>query len=301
MRFNQLKGLLEDNRTFSKTSDTARNLIDAIDFLNSCFTEETKYISNRATLLSICMLASRIVAQNLHKNSQDIFRAFVENFFTKLSAEVEKGNKSTDKELLRYQQAITSGSTGGDSIKERINILTKALSTFSPKYSKLLGAYSDARQEAVQNITELATAIQQLIYEVNSGYAAKHGMDLFKLTNESAAALHTFSIPCHDSKQFGAFIDALYFLVYEGSGSCNRLPSPPPEFAMDVKFLRTLIRHDVDHGSETETAKKRVRNASVFEKYSGKKTTGECSSEDLLSTQIKLLNTLILFLASLKV
>lgn len=75
--------------------------------------------------------------------------------------------------------------------------------------------------------------------------------------------------------------------------------SPPPDFAMDVKFLRTGVRHDVDHGGEAEIRKKRLRAAEAFEKYSGKKTPEECGPEEFLSAQIRLLQTLLTCLQSL--
>jgi hypothetical protein len=95
------------------------------------------------------------------------------------------------------------------------------------------------------------------------------------------------------------FIDAIYFLIYEGSGNCNRLPSPPPEFAMDVKFLRTGLRHDLDHGDKAEIVKKRIRKGNVFEKFSGKKTPNECGPEDFVATQLRILAAAQSFLEAL--
>ena len=104
----------------------------------------------------------------------------------------------------------------------------------------------------------------------------------------------------HNTAFYCDFIDALYFLVYEGSGSCKRLPAPPPDFAMDVKFLRADVRHDLDHGSEKDVAKKAKRNAAVFEKYSGKKTPDECGPDEFMSVQLRLLQELAKFLTALK-
>ncbi|MGA2508231.1 MAG: DUF262 domain-containing protein [Chitinispirillaceae bacterium] len=300
MRFPQLESLLKDNRTFSSTSDTAKKIIEAVNYLNSCFPEKCIVISNRANLLSVCMLASRIAAQDLHKNSFNNFNNFTMDFFNRLATEVEKGVKSTDTELLRYQQAITSGSTGGISIQERINILTKSLASYSPKYSKLLGTYQDSKNEAIQNISELSSEIQKLVYDVNKTYSSKNGIDLFKMTTESSSSLSKLSTLIYNSDLFSNFIDSLYFLIYEGSGNCKRLGSPPPDFSMDIKFLRTLFRHDIDHGDEKDVSRKRIRNAEILEKYSGKKSIGECSSEDLLTAQIRILNEAIRFLSSLK-
>lgn len=108
------------------------------------------------------------------------------------------------------------------------------------------------------------------------------------MTNKSTKALNELSRPCGNEKDYNKLIDHLYFLVYEGSGSCKRLPQPPPQFSMDVKFLRTGLRHDVDHGSPSDVAKKKKQLAATFQKYSGKKTLGECGPEDFLATQLRL-------------
>lgn len=300
MRYPQLESLLRENKTFSKSSDTAKKISAALDFLNKAFPDKCSVVRNRANSLSICMLAARVCSQGLATDAAaKEFRQFTERFFSELSSEVEKGVKAVDRELLRYQQAITSGSTGGDSIKTRISILTKRLATVSPRFSTLLGAYSEVADEMTKNVGELATGARNLVYDINRKYSTTHGEDLFKMTTESSAAFPTIGTPCRDLKQYGAFVDALYFLVYEGSGACSRLPSPPPEFSMDVKFLRTAIRHDVDHGSPGAIKKKRQHAGEAFEKYSGKKTPEECGPEEFLSTQLRILQGLLSFLTEL--
>ena len=257
MRFPQLEDLLKSNRTFSTQSDTAKKINGALDFLNSAFTDKCKFLRNRANTLSICMLAARLYDQKLTSaESAKDFKNFVDHFFISLASEIEKGVKSIDKELLRYQHAISSDSGGGSSIRNRINILTKRLATYSPRFSTLLGAYNEASTEAIRNILDLSSTARELIYNTNKKYAATKGEDLFKMTTESSSALSTITEPCQDIIQYGKFIDALYFLIYEGSGGCKRLPQPPADFAMDIKFLRTAIRHDVDHGNNRDIEKK---------------------------------------------
>ena len=68
---------------------------------------------------------------------------------------------------------------------------------------------------------------------------------------------------------------------------------------MDVKFLHTGIRHDLDHGDASEGVKKRLRKGSVFEKFSGKKSPQECGPEDFLATQMRLLSEFLSFLQKL--
>lgn len=300
MRFPVLAEFFKDNRSFSTESVTAKRIIRALEFLNVAFPEKCPYVRNRANALSICMLAGRVFEQKLASNNtaQD-FGKFVKRFFTDLSAEVEKGVNAVDQELLRYQQAITSGSTGGNSIKARINILAKRLATFSSQFSSLLGAYYEVANEAARNIEELASPARELIHNVNRKYAATTGEDLFKMTTETSAGLLAISVPCRDIDRYGKFVDTLYFLIYEGSRSCKRLPSPVPQFAMDVKSLRTALRHDLDHGKNKEIKKKRIKNAKIFEKYSGKKTPEECGPEDFLVAQLRILKEMVAFLGCL--
>ncbi len=294
MRYPQLESLLRDNKTFSKASDTARRIDGALDFLDNAFPDNCRIIRNRANTLSLCMLAGRTHAQGLTTAiDASQFQNFIQTFFAQLAAEVEKGVKAVDRELLRYQHAITSGSTGGDSISSRIDILTKRLATYHPRFAKLLGAYQAATDETTRNLSELATASRDAIYGVNRRYSAIHGEDLFKMTTDSSSALTTIADPCRDFSQYGKLIDALYCLVYEGSGSCKRMPTPPPNFAMDIKFLRTMIRHDVDHGDNADIRKKRQRSGETFEKYSGKKTPQECGPNEFLATQVRILEALL--------
>lgn len=301
MRLPQLESLLKDNRTFSRQSDTARKITGAVEFLNRAFPDKCPVLRNRANTLSICMLATRIYEQGLSISDGGAteFRSFVETFFSSLSQEIEKGVQAVDKELIRYQNAISADSGGGNSIRMRLNILTKRLATFSSTFSPLLGAYHEVSNEITRNIGELAQTARELFYEVNRKYSAANGQDLFKMTNDSSAAMTKFGDPCRDIREYGELIDSLYFLVYEGSGSCNRLPSPPPNYVMDIKFLRTHIRHDVDHGSESDVAKKRLRAGNIYEKYSGKKAPEECGPEEFLRAHIRLLTEMISFLQDL--
>lgn len=299
MRYSQFEGFLKENRSFSVQSEISQKIVKSLRYLEEAFPNKNRYLRNRANVLSICMLASRIIASNLDKIDPQIFGAFVEAFFKSLTIEIEKGNKSRDKELLRYQQAITSDSMGGNSIKTRINILTKRVATFSPYFAPLLGAYRDSENEAIRNVTDLANSTRELIHKANEIYSSKSGEDLFKLTNKASMSLSKIEIPCRDLNQYGDFIDALYFLIYEGSGDCKRLTSPPPEIVMDIKHLRTAIRHDINHGKRKEIIKKNLKISEIFEKYSGKRTPGMCSPEDFLSIQVRILNKLIIFIESL--
>jgi hypothetical protein len=299
MRFKQLEALLEENRNFSRESDLAKRIKEALKYLDKAFSRKSDKLRNRANVLSVCMLASKVVRYNLHKGTANMFGDFVESFFSNLANEVEKGAKSKEMELLKYQEAITYDSTGGTSLTNRINILSRSLVLKYPILSPLLGSTSFETTATEKAFSEYTDKISELIYAINKKYAADNGEDLFKMTTESIKANKTLSALCHDIEQYGKFIDSLYFLIYEGSGSCTRLPSPTPKFVMDVKILRTMLRHDEDHGSKKEIEKKRKKNSETFKRYSGKKTPSECGSQDFLATQLSILSALKSFLETL--
>ncbi len=296
MRFKQLEALLKENRTFSQESDLAKRIKEALKYLDSALAHKSEKLRNRANVLSVCMLSSKVVRHNLHKDTVSLFGRFVESFFTDLATEVEKGAKSKEAELLKYQEAITYDSTGGTSLNNRLDILSRRLVLKYPIFSPLLGGTFIETTSTEKALNEYTDTISDLVYAINKKYAAGAGEDLFKMTTETINTLKTLSKPCNDIKQYGKFIDSLYFLIYEGSGSCKRLPSPCPTFVMDIKAMRTMLRHDENHGKKKDIEKKRKELAEVFKKYSSKKTPAECGPQDFLATQLSILSALKSFL-----
>ena len=63
-------------------------------------------------------------------------------------------------------------------------------------------------------------------------------------------------------------MDALYCLLYEGSGYANRLTSLMENEDLAplwwVKSLRTSFRHDVDHGDPRKSQKKHVEIGEIY-------------------------------------
>ena len=301
MRLKQLEQFFRDNRQFSRTSDMAKIIVGSLRFLNQSFTKAPPFIANRANTLSVCMLAARVVRAGLqNKKNAKLFAQFLEEFFSSLSAEVQKGVKAGDKELLLYQQSISAGSTGGDSIKNRIDVLARRLALRFPLFRPIVGGVQAAVSTVANPLAITVGEIRTHVYRLNKSYSAKHGEDMFKATNETTKAFAGLEIPATDKQKYGDLLDSLYFLFYEGSGACKRLGDPVPDFAMDVKFLRTALRHDVDHGDEKDVAKKMKRAGKTFLKYSTKQTPEECGEEDLLSVQTKLLARCLGMLRSLR-
>jgi hypothetical protein len=298
MRFQQLEKFLRDDRLFDSNDPISKRIKTALKFLQHAFLERCDVLRNRASVLSVCMLAGRVVDARLHHGTERQFGRFIQRFFSKLSAEVEKGPRSRDAELRRYQEAISYGSTGGDSIRTRLSILSSQLSEFDTAFAPIVSA-SAAKDALGARVHGLAEEISELLYTVNERFAGRTGSDLFKMTNKSSRALKRFGDVCDSEDKLGAFVDDLYFLAYEGSGNCKRLPDPPPTFVMDVKFLRTQFRHDLDHGGETDTVKKRRRGGTVLRRYLGVPSLKGASVEQLRGAQLRLLNGLRRLMKSL--
>ncbi len=123
MRFPQLETFLRDNRSFEIASEAGKRIKSSLRYLESAFPKEASDLRNRASVLSICMLAARVIEAKVPRETASQFGAFVRKFFADLTVEVEKGAKATEVDLMGYQEAISYGSTGGDSIGERLRIL----------------------------------------------------------------------------------------------------------------------------------------------------------------------------------
>jgi len=290
MRFPQLETFLRDNRSFEIASEAGKRIKSSLRYLDSAFPREASELRNRASVLSVCMLAARVMEAKVPRETASQFGAFLRKFFADLTVEVEKGAKATEIDLIRYQEAISYGSTGRDSIGERLRILSRRLVTFDPAFNAVLRGGVSSDDGAATALERMSEEISSRIYAVNERSCAKSGEDIFKLTNKSARAIKKLAAVCTSDKEFGEIVDSLYFIVYEGSGDCKRLPSPPPDFAMDIKFLRTHLRHDLDHGDERAAAKKRRRGASILRKYLGKPSLAECGPDDFSAAHLRILD-----------
>ena len=69
-------------------------------------------------------------------------------------------------------------------------------------------------------------------------------------------------------------MDSLYMLIYEGSGSANRILEVLNDEAClplwNIKSLRTDCRHDVEHGSEEQIQKKKREIGETYQSICGK-------------------------------
>jgi hypothetical protein len=119
-------------------------------------------------------------------------------------------------------------------------------------------------------ISFLGYAITEQIYKINS-ICENNGQDqVFKPTSLTMRACAIIpSLIARSETDFFFLIDHLFFLLYEGSGTANRLIPILSESLLEplwkVKYLRLAARHDIDHGTRREIEKKRskIRDAYV--------------------------------------
>ena len=113
-------------------------------------------------------------------------------------------------------------------------------------------------------ISFLGYSITEQIYKINSICENNGQAQVFKPTSRTMRACATISslIARHET-DFYSLIDHLFFLLYEGSGTANRLIPILNESFLEplwkVKHLRLAARHDIDHGSSREIEKKRAK------------------------------------------
>jgi hypothetical protein len=109
--------------------------------------------------------------------------------------------------------------------------------------------------------------------------------------------------PATTKDGFGNLIDALYEIIYEGSGSLKRIDD---SFKKDdfvgftIKHIRSDLRHDLERGDAIEVKKKKERLAKIYEKYSSKTSLSSLTNEDFPKIQVQLLRDVKSFLEGLK-
>jgi hypothetical protein len=164
-------------------------------------------------------------------------------------------------------------------------------------------------------LTRISEDIVLLIKQINEIAEYRDQMDherIFELTQrdfQSQPALHR---PVKTKTNLGDFIDALYFIVYEGSRDLKRIPKTISEIVipgtpdklkddfigMEIKHLRTYFRHDVEQWKNPEERMAII--SAICSKYAGKMSLAEFDTSDFLRFQEALLKSLKNFLTVLK-
>ncbi len=214
------------------------------------------------------------------------FRRFIGAFNRELSRQVELGLDATDEDYILFQKSINANVRGA--AKTRHTILLRKLLQFDPKFLDVFGHSIIASSGLIQETKRLGDSIGSLIEKVNIQYAASHGVDLVKPTNKTLAAIRTFSNPIRDFAAYTDFINALYFVFWEGTG--ERLKGKVPPSFVDINTLRTDLQHDLDHGKPKKAASKRKKSSATFRKYANSSTPQTSAPDNFPLLQVGLLN-----------
>lgn len=125
-------------------------------------------------------------------------------------------------------------------------------------------------------ICHLGSAIVATVVRINETLRRRGGDYLFYPTNRSLwAASVISSVVIGAERDFADVVDALFFLLYEGSGaSSSRLASILSQEDLQplwrLKHLRLHYRHEIEHGDSKEIAKKHQKVGTAFIAIAGK-------------------------------
>jgi hypothetical protein len=149
----------------------------------------------------------------------------------------------------------------------------------------------------------LSNQILCLLGECNKICSSKGKEEIFKPTNTMVQKIADIGKPVRNESDFGNMIDALYQVIYEGSGNLSRIPTElkkEDSLGIAIKYLRNDLRHDLEHGDLKEIVAKRIRIAKIYENYTMKTTIASLDPEEFPRLQIAILNNLKTFLENLK-
>jgi hypothetical protein len=265
LRYEDIKGIFESQKAFSKSSNVAKRLKATFDALDHIFPTKNPQLRNRSVVQSFATLISRFVEAHAITGNELRIRAFFISFLAELSRQVELGQAATDSDYVRFQRTVNANVKSG--VRVRQEVLLRKLAGNDPDLFAGLGTTLAAQAGFNKRIPELGTTVTQLIDQVNTEHAARCGDDFFKMTNKTAQALTRISKPVSDVKSYETLVDDLYFLFREGPGS--RLKDVWPTSFSEVNDLRTDLRHDVDHGTSGKVRSKRKKLSATFAKYAG--------------------------------
>lgn len=117
--------------------------------------------------------------------------------------------------------------------------------------------------------SSLGHLIVRLVCLINQNRPEDAVSGVFTTTSKSMLAAAQLPTLIADTEvRFGEIVDALYFLLYEGSGAANRLTSLASDDELlplwRLKHLRLDFRHDIEHGSRTDIRRKRHQVSEAY-------------------------------------
>ncbi len=264
LRYEDIRKVFEANGNFSPKSAAAKRIGEALKFLRTFPTPFTPF-RNRTIVQSVITLVCHLQEVGMKASKHGALRAFIEEFLFELGRQVELGQLATDADYLEFQRTVNANVKTG--ARTRQAILLRKLFEKNPTFFNVLSQSSSVVDGLRQTISIRSQSIRDLIAAANERYAGQYGKDLFKPTNKTAQAQVSLGTSATSFEAYQGFIDDLYFIFREGVG--QRLDGNVPLSFSDVNELRTMLRHDVDHGKGAKASAKRRQLAATFSKYAG--------------------------------
>lgn len=270
LRFNDVKGIFEEQVAFPVASSSAKRAEKALDLLHRNLPRPSAHLRNRTIVQSVITLTCHLLRNDVPEKKFLDIAAFTEVFGKELARQVELGQEATDVDYIEFQRTVNANLRSGAGTRNAI-LLRKLFSKSPDVYSSICNNAS-VIHGIESDIANKSSQINELIYQINERYAAGEGKgkDLFKLTNKTTKALNELGKVARDLEGYRRLVEQLYFLFRESIG--QRLENQLPQSFRHINDLRTLNEHDVDHGKPQKVAKKRRDLADTFRQYSGAPT-----------------------------
>jgi Protein of unknown function DUF262 len=265
LRYDDVKKVFKAYAMFSPQSAAAKRINRILKYLKDNFPESFKPFRNRTIVQSVITLACHLDQAGLAPRQHRALAVFIRSFLTELSRQVELGQNATDSDFTVFQRTVNANVKSGALTRQ--SILLRKLFRQHPDFFCALSHSAELSEGLVKDVAMVGKDVRDLVASCNERYAAIYGHDLFKPTNKTASALAGLGVPAESLDEYKTFVDQLYFVFREGIG--QRMADELPESFTDVKSLRTMLDHDVDHGKPSEAGRKRKDLAKVFAKYSG--------------------------------
>ncbi|MBW4721308.1 DUF262 domain-containing protein [Saccharothrix obliqua] len=293
IRFDDVSAAFLSNTAFSHSSAIARRVKSALDLLVEVFPEKSAVLKQRSMIQSIITLVCHLQEAGMADDQVPTLKEFIERFSGELARQVELGAAATDYDYMAFQRTVNANTKSG--VRQRHEVLLRKLFAAHPDFFSVVNRSSGLEEALRTDVQRCAKEIRTTVQTVNERYAAKHGEDLFKATNKTAATLSSLDERISSLDEYKAWVDKLYFVFRESVG--QRLNDQVPQSFLDVNNLRTYLQHDVDHGKGV--AAKRKKLGETFAKYAGDSIPEGYDFGFSSSLQANLLNALVADLRSL--
>jgi hypothetical protein len=293
LRFEDVKEVFLANANFSSSSAAAKRIRSSFDLLHALFPERSRALRQRSMVQSVISLVCHLKRAGMTDAQAQLLKSFIEEFSTELLTQVEAGQEATDLDFIAFQRTVNANVKSG--AQQRHTILLRKLFARHPEFFSSMSKSKELEGSIASDIDSQAREIQRLIHSINEVYATTHGEDLFKATNKTVPALATLDRSITSVDNYRAWIDDLYFLFWESTGT--RLDGAVPTSFADVNSLRTSTQHDVDHGKKVTAKRKKL--GSDFAKYAGAPTPDTLAPEEFALMQANVLGALVVDLRTL--